>query len=86
MAALAAPPPEAAEAHAAWSSTNWDASGHGRDVAGRAGRDLGDEVAQALDEIARRIRSGELSLEQFRGVPPEAAVAAAFAALVRAKG
>lgn len=87
LAALVTPPPDAAEAHHAWSSTNWDAAGRRRTpTGGAAGRGLGDEVADALDEMARRIRSGELSLEQFRGVPPEAAVAAAFAALVRAKG
>ena len=87
LAALAAPPPDVAEAHHAWSSTNWDAAGRRHTpTSGGAGRQLGDEVADALEEIARRIRSGELSLEQFRGVPPEAAVAAAFAALVRGKG
>jgi hypothetical protein len=87
LATLAAPPPEAAEAHHAWSSTNWDASGRRQPQTGAGtGRELGDDVADALDEMARRIRSGEISLEQFRGVPPEAAVAAAFAALVRAKG
>jgi hypothetical protein len=83
LAALAAPEPEAAEAHAAWSSTNWDA---GR--AGSADRSLHlreEDVAAALDEIARRIRSGELSLQQFKGSPPEAALAAAFASLLRNK-
>ena len=83
LASLGAPAPEAAEAHAAWTSTNWDA--------GRAGRPESDhfredEVAAALDEIARKIRSGELSLHQFRGSPPEAAIAAAFAALLRSRG
>jgi hypothetical protein len=87
LAALGTPPPEEAEAHHAWASTNWDASGGRHTPAGGVtGRELGNEVADALDEVARRIRSGELSLEQFRGVPPEAAVAAAFAALVRGKG
>jgi hypothetical protein len=77
IASLGAPAPEAAEAHAAWSSTDWDpASGRGRPL----------EVAAALDEIARRIRNGELSLEQFQGTPPEAAIAALFAALLRTKG
>jgi 3-methyladenine DNA glycosylase/8-oxoguanine DNA glycosylase len=45
-----------------------------------------EEVATALDEIARRIRSGELSLQEFRGTPPEAAIAALFAAFLRKKG
>ena len=80
IASLGAPAPEEVEAHAAWSSTNWDSS---------TGRSRGlppYEVAAALDEIARRIRSGELSLAQFQGTPPEAAIAAVFAALLRTKG
>ena len=80
IASLGAPPPEEVEAHAAWSSTNWDSS---------TGRSRGlppYEVAAALDEIARRIRSGELSLAQFQGTPPEAAIAALFAALLRTRG
>ncbi|MFN2603505.1 MAG: hypothetical protein ABR582_12195 [Gemmatimonadaceae bacterium] len=80
IASLGAPAPEEAEAHAAWSSTNWDSS---------TGRSRGlppYEVAAALDEIARRIRSGDLSLAQFQTTPPEAAIAALFAALLRTKG
>src|SRR6266446_1581776 len=80
IASLGAPAPEEVEAHAAWASTNWDSS---------TGRSRGlppYEVAAALDEIARRIRSGELSLAQFQGTPPEAAIAAVFAALLRTKG
>jgi hypothetical protein len=80
IATLGAPAPEAVEAYAAWSSTDWDpASGYRRELSAL-------EVAAALDEIARRIRSGELSLEQFQGTPPEAAIAAVFAALLRNKG
>ena len=80
IASLGAPAPEEVEARAAWSSTNWDSS---------TGRSRGlppYEVAAALDEIARRIRSGELSLAQFQGTPPEAAIAALLAALLRTKG
>ena len=87
LASLGAPEPEAAEAHAAWSSTSWDST------SGRFGLSGGrrmvlpeEEVATALDEIARRIRSGELSLQEFRGTPPEAAIAALFAAFLRKKG
>ncbi len=81
IASLGAPAPEEVEAHAAWSSTNWDSS------RSRGSRALPPyEVAAALDEIARRIRSGELSLAQFQGTPPEAAIAALFAALLRTKG
>jgi hypothetical protein len=80
VASLGAPAPEAIEAHAAWSSTDWDPP------SGRRSELPALEVAAALDEIARRIRSGEISLEQFQGTPPEAAIAAVFAALLRNKG
>ena len=83
LASLGAPAPEAAEAHAAWSSTDWDAGVGGRTESEHL-RD--DEVAAALDEIARKIRSGELSLQQFKGSPPEAVVAAAFASVLRSRG
>lgn len=76
IASLGAPPPEAVGAHAAWSSTDWEP--------GQSGLPAHD-VAAALEEIARRIRSGDLSLEQFDGTPPEAAIAAVFAALLRTK-
>ena len=82
LASLGAPAPEAAEAHAAWSSTNWDSGRAGRTEAEHLRE---DEVADALNEIARKIRSGELSLHQFRGTPPEAAIAAAFASLLRSR-
>ena len=79
LASLGAPEPEAAEAHASWLSTDWGES------SGQATYLREDEVASALDELARRIRSGELSLHQFRGSPPEAALAAAFASLLRGR-
>jgi hypothetical protein len=84
LASLGAPAPEAAEAHAAWSTTNWDAGQAARSEQPAYLHE--DEVAAALDEIARKIRSGELSLHQFRGSPPEAAIAAAFASLLRSRG
>jgi len=80
IASLGAPAPEAIEAHAAWSSTDWDPA------SGREGGLPPFEIAAALDEMARRIRTGELSLERFQGTPPEAAIAAVFAALLRTKG
>ena len=80
IASLGAPAPEAVEAHAAWSSTDWDLA------SGRQGGLPPFQIAAALDEMARRIRSGELSLERFHGTPPEAAIAAVFAALLRSKG
>ena len=80
IASLGAPAPEEAEAHAAWSSTDWDPA------ATRARGQPAHEVAAALDEIARRIRTGELSLAQLQSAPPEAAIAAVVAALLRTKG
>src|SRR5205085_10413698 len=59
IASLGAPAPEEVEAHAAWSTTTCDSS---------TGRSRGlqrYEVAAALDEIARRIRSGVVPLAQL---------------------
>lgn len=87
ISSLGAPAPEAVEAHAAWTSTNWDSAAPGLpEIADRGEQAASEELAEALDEIARKIRSGELSLERFRGTPPEAAIAAAFAALLRKRG
>ena len=44
------------------------------------------EIADALDGIARRIRSGELVIDNLRGTPPEAAMAAALAILLKMQG
>lgn len=88
LAALGAPEPEAVEAHAAWSSTSWDSTVAAKRSSGGGRQTVlpEDAVAAALDEIARRIRSGELSLREFRETPPEAALAALFAAFLRNKG
>ena len=45
-----------------------------------------DEVADALDGMARRIRTGELIIDNLRGTTPEAAMAAALAVLLRMRG
>jgi hypothetical protein len=45
-----------------------------------------EEVAAALDGIATRIRSGELVIDSLNTTPPEAAMAAAIAALLRMRG
>ena len=79
-------------ADAEWGSTEWSSG-----TVGNAGnidkQSMGDsagptpqEVAWALDDIARRIRSGELLIDQIRGTPPEAAMAAVLAALLRTRG
>lgn len=87
LASLGAPEPEAVEAHAAWASTSWDSTSGRFSIDSRKKAVFSEnEVAAALDEIARRIRSGELSLQEFRGAPPEAAIAALFAAFLRNKG
>ena len=45
-----------------------------------------DEIADALDGIAHRIRSGELVIDKLHGMAPEAAMAAALAVLLRMRG
>lgn len=45
-----------------------------------------EEVAAALDGIARSIRSGELVIDNLNGMKPEAAMAAAIAAILRMRG
>ena len=45
-----------------------------------------DEIADALYGIAHRIRSGELVIDNLHGTPPEAAMAAALAVLLRMRG
>ena len=45
-----------------------------------------DEIADALDGIAHRIRSGELVIDNIHGTSPEAAMAAALAILLRMRG
>jgi len=59
--------------------TGWNGPDH-------ASAPSADEVAAALDGIARRIRSGELVIDNLRGNPPEAAMAAAIAVLLRMRG
>lgn len=77
-----------------WGATEWSAEATGfsgdlpRVHAGGTGGGAGPtahDVAFALDDIARRIRSGELLIDQFRGSPPEAAMAAVLAALLRTR-
>jgi|SRR5688572_2320046 len=97
LAALGRPTAERAEADAAWESTEWsdqtelDHSIVASSQTSVDERDAGAEpsaaeVANALDAIAQRIRSGELAIDRFHGTPPEAAMAAAFAALLKMRG
>lgn len=85
-AALGARTQEADEAGSAWNTLDWSAPLPHSEKARTAREEAppsADEVASALDGIARRIRSGELSIDQVSATPPEAAMAAAIAAMLR---
>ena len=73
------------EANSAWDAVDWSVPSRSTPSRSHAGHSTptADEVARALDGIATRIRSGELSIDQLRGTPPEAAMAAALATLLR---
>lgn len=88
LASLGRQSAELIEAEASWSESAWEPDARpGATLRGWAGSGpTASEVAAALDGIAVRIRSGELPIEQFRGMPPEAAMAAALAALLRLRG
>ncbi len=85
-AALVGRTREADEANSAWDTLDWSAASP-RPEAPRPSRTYAppsaDEVASALNGIARRIRSGELAIDHVSGTPPEAAMAAALAAMLR---
>jgi hypothetical protein len=81
LSQLAAPAVERERPRGGWAEDEWPAESPAS--IGPAARTAADEVADALDAMARRIRSGELSIDQLRGAAPEAAMAAALAALVR---
>jgi hypothetical protein len=84
-AALGARADDDAEASSAWDMSEWNTDANGAGEPSREGHapPSADEVAAALDGIARRIRSGELVIDQLSGTPPEAAMAAALATLLR---
>jgi hypothetical protein len=72
------------EASLAWAATDWE----GRLPVSRArpgARGTADAIATALDEIAQRIRNGDLSLPSAAKVTDPAAIAAALAALLGVK-
>lgn len=83
-AALVGRTREADEAKSAWDTLDWSAASP-RSEAPRVSNapPSAAEVASALDGIARRIRSGELAIDRLSGTPPEAAMAAALAAMLR---
>lgn len=63
-------------AEQAWSDLDWDA-----DTRDRA-RSRGEHIALALEQVAQRIREGELLVRGHPGMSHEAAAAAVLAALV----
>lgn len=77
---------ESSEANASWNEGDWNDHGVHRGGTHEVHEPTADEVAMALNEIAMRIRSGELSIDQFHGTPPEAAMAAALAAMLKMRG
>ncbi len=80
LSSLARPKRNRATPEEAWNPEPWPASfetGSGPTP---------DDVAAALDDIAQRIRAGELPIDQFRASPPEAAMAAVVAAMLRLQG
>jgi hypothetical protein len=75
-------------AEESWSDADWPAPGEveARFRAESGASPSANEVADALDGIARRIRSGELMIENLYGAQPEAAMAAALAIILRMRG
>lgn len=96
LASLGRQSAEVAAAESSWNATEWagdeGTGGHAYGAFESGAWSMhgdgpsADEIAAALDAIARRIRSGELAIDQFRGTPPEAAMAAALAAMLRLRG
>lgn len=82
---------EGVAAQSDWGTTEWtsgdvEAYGSADDSSESLAEASAQEVADALDAIAARIRSGELAIDKLHGTPPEAAMAAALAALLRMRG
>lgn len=75
-AAAALGPEDRARAAQAWADLDWEG-----DARSRASQ-RNDEIAAALEEIARRVRAGELHVHGHAGMSAEAAAAAALAALL----
>ncbi|HYN20312.1 MAG TPA: hypothetical protein VE078_05085, partial [Thermoanaerobaculia bacterium] len=70
------------EATSAWATTDWDGAGAGaRDPRPTAAQ----AIATALDEIARRIRDGELAVPGRGAMADPATIAATLAAILGVK-
>lgn len=92
VAALGHEPLDSEAAAKSWNPAEWPETRSGETRAlsdslsvSAGGGTSAEDVANALDDIAYRIRSGQLAIDQFRGTPPEAAMAAALAALLRSR-
>jgi hypothetical protein len=83
LASLGMPSPERAEADAEWGVTEWSRGEQAATPASGSVYPSSEDVAAALNAVAARIRSGELPIDQFRGTPPEAAIAAALASVLK---
>jgi len=70
------------EASVAWAATDWEAR---LPVSRAHPRGPADAIASALDEIAQRIRKGDLTLPSPGSVTDPAAIAATLAALLGVK-
>jgi hypothetical protein len=70
----------------AWGDTEWPGQNETEMNEGSRTTPAADEIADALDGMARRIRSGELMVDNLSGMPPEAAMAAALAVLLKMRG
>lgn len=75
-AAAALGPEDRARAAQAWADLDWEGDARSRAT------QRNDEIAAALEEIARRVRAGELHVHGHAGMSAEAAAAAALAALL----
>ncbi len=70
----------------AWSELDWPDPVASTSSQTRSEHPSADEIADALSGMAHRIRTGELMIDNLHGTPPEAAMAAALAVLLRMRG
>jgi len=89
LASLSRPTPARPSAAESWGDSEWpgeESESFAGSDASAGGTPGAEEIAEALDGIARRIRSGELVIDNLHGMQPEAAMAAALAVLLRMRG
>ena len=84
LSSLNRPTPARPSAAQSWGDSEWPGEELGERSQGATPG--AEEIAEALDGIARRIRSGELVIDNLHGMQPEAAMAAALAVLLRMRG